>query len=315
LAEPGSTSPYDMIRTELDDVALKTAILFNSLGLSDQEFVDWHRFQFKLSSDQIAQAMEERRRFIVSLYPKSSDLYEATRVGEESLGGFDVREGRWRVVGGFVELGRNAVRSTLESTSGADVGFAVGLGRDNADGIYSLTGPGAGPKPTASAMLGDWMRLRKSSPLKVRAGLSQEPTIARHEISATSVWLDDVKSGKVDESTLDNNEFYAVNTWRTGLRPVWGAVCNSSNEQQRKAIFAELYQRADAMEADGLHVRITPGSVTVSKEAITIRGLDDGHCAVTLWGVRDQEAYDYYYGKNMVDIKIDREKQRVVLAA
>lgn len=156
-AEPGHQNPQDVIRSEAEgDTPKKAAILFNSLGLS-RKVLDWRQLEFKLSDDDISHAVKEAqdRRFVVSVYP-------AGRNGPETgvIGGFRVRHDGWLVVGGFRHMGRNPLFYSLANLTGPGCGFVIGLGPDESDGIYSLSGPGAGPSPTVNTMLDDYLSLK-----------------------------------------------------------------------------------------------------------------------------------------------------------
>jgi hypothetical protein len=295
LAEPGNTSPIAVVRAELDDVSRKTAIIVNKL-FSSNEPIDWRSLKMIFSNDQIEQALEERRRLMLSMYPLGSEGYSVVH-GADAINGFDVWRNDWRFIGGFAELGRNEVSAALERTTGPDVGFAVGLGQDNRDGIYSLTGPGAGPGPTSSMMLADWEDMRRNMfPENVSAKTK------KRAIRTTSISLESIETGRgFDERVLDESSFYAVNNYRTGWEPIFsltatrGTLLNSS-------IISEVFAKVDELEKAGQKIRITPHSVTVDKEKLTIRHADDSFEGATVWVVRDQELHERYDGAKQVDI-------------
>lgn len=162
-AEPGSTSPYEVIRLEAEgDIPKKTAILFNRLGLSSQ-VLDWRSLNINLTNENIAQAVEEARirRFIISIYPE--DYAKKISAPENDIiDGFKVNHEGWLIVGGFRHVDRNPLFSRLASLTGPANGIVIGLGPDETDGVYTFDGPGAGTHPTANVMIDDSLAVRES---------------------------------------------------------------------------------------------------------------------------------------------------------
>ena len=159
-AEPGSQSPHDVIKAEAEgDIPKKTAILFNRLGLSE-EVLPWDALAFELTDDDISRVVEEAkiRRFIVSLYPLSG-LLSSAKPENDVVGGFQAEHGDWLVTGGFRHIEKNPLFYPLANLTGPGNGFAIGLGPDETDGVYSLSGPGAGIRPTVNTMLDDYLGL------------------------------------------------------------------------------------------------------------------------------------------------------------
>ncbi len=160
-AEPGATDPEAVIRSEAEgDIPKKVSIFLNKSGLLDGgELLDWHKIRFSLSSEEIARAIEEARvrRFIVSVYPTR------TGAGPENdiIGGFKVIHEDWQIIGGFRHAERNPLLEPLATLTGPGNGLVVGLGANETDGAYAITGPGAGPEPTVNTMLDDYIRLKK----------------------------------------------------------------------------------------------------------------------------------------------------------
>ncbi len=155
-AEPGSTSPYDVIRSEAEgDIPRKTAILLNALGLLGKEkgAVPWQAFQFELSHDDIRSALSEAkvRRFVVSMF---NEQYKYAPESDR-IGGFSTSLHGWTIVGGFQHIERNPLLAPLGELSGPGNGFVINLGPNGKDGKYMLDGPGAGPSPTVNTMLDD----------------------------------------------------------------------------------------------------------------------------------------------------------------
>ena len=161
-AEPGASSPYDVIRGEaLGDIPKKTSIFFNAVGLSEHP-LDWEDLCFDLSDEQISQVIEEAkiRRFIVSIYPEDYLVNHLKGPDNDKVSGFSVLHEGWRIIGGFRHIDRNPLFSPLADITGPGNGIVVGLGPDETDGVYALTGPGAGPRPTVNTMLDDYLDRR-----------------------------------------------------------------------------------------------------------------------------------------------------------
>ncbi len=161
-AEPGSRSSNDTIRTEAEgDIPKKVAIFVNRVGIS-QQILDWKKLQFELTDAQIAQATKTSpaHRFIVSIY---SPKHPNQQMGEGEHGGFAIVHDGWQIVGGFVPVAAKPLLVGLASLAGPDNGMVIGLGPEAGDGVYSITGPGAGVKPTVNAMIDDYVKLSGGS--------------------------------------------------------------------------------------------------------------------------------------------------------
>jgi homoserine dehydrogenase len=162
-AEPGPASPYDVVRLEAEsDIPKKTSIFFNKVELGD--LLGWEKLKFELTDEQIARAVDEAsiRRFIVSLYSEQYIEKTVNCPEDDIIGGFNVEHSGWRIVGGFRHVERNPLFSSLARITGPGNGLAIGLGPDETDGVYSLTGPGAGVEPTVNAMIDDYIAKTKS---------------------------------------------------------------------------------------------------------------------------------------------------------
>lgn len=163
-AEPGSESSYDVIRNEAEgDIPKKSAILFNKLGLADVT-IDWHDLGFELNNEDIAQAVDEAkiRRFIVSFYSKKHLDKVVKDPSDDVVGGFSKDIDGWQLVGGFQHVDRNPLFYNLAKITGPGNGIVVGLGPDETDGVYCVTGPGAGVSPTVNTMLDDYVTKKTS---------------------------------------------------------------------------------------------------------------------------------------------------------
>lgn len=158
-AEPNAKTSYDVIKGEAEgDIPKKTAIFFNKLGLT-KELIDWDELKFNLTDEEIGQAIEEAetRRFIVSLYSPMHLVKNPKGPEEGKIGGFDIEHEGWRVVGGFRHIKRNPLFSRIASSTGPSNGLVIGLGPDETDGVFALTGPGAGVNTTANTMIDDFV--------------------------------------------------------------------------------------------------------------------------------------------------------------
>lgn len=175
-AEPGSTSAVDVIRSEAEgDIPKKLSIFFNVLRLGKP--LDWHDLRFTLKSAEIERALDPTKptRFIVSLYPPSHGSALSKDEEDAIIGGFRVEHDGWRLVGGFRRVDVSSdqdqssekVYAALGKSLGPTNGMILALGPDKGyenvyheDGVYSVTGPGAGVPPTVNTMLDDYLRLR-----------------------------------------------------------------------------------------------------------------------------------------------------------
>lgn len=157
LAPGTMADPIEIVRGEAaGDIPKKVSILFNLLGLSDQK-LSATEFDFDLDEESIRHALSEARvrRFIVSLRPAGRIVYSNL----DTLAGFSVEHNGWEITGGFQHIERDPAFRSLGAMTDTDNGFVIGLGPNDQDGIYKLTGPGAGPRPTVTSMLDDLLAL------------------------------------------------------------------------------------------------------------------------------------------------------------
>lgn len=163
-AEPGSDSAIAILRGEAEgDIPKKTAIFFNNVGLG-KKLIDWKTLRFTLSDKQIEQAtsVKQPTRFIVSLYSPWY-LKNHPKCPEDGIiGGFNVDHEGWRLAGGFRHIDASPLFSPLANLTGPGNGIVIALGPHGSDGIYSVTGPGAGVNPTVNTMLDDFLRLNRT---------------------------------------------------------------------------------------------------------------------------------------------------------
>jgi homoserine dehydrogenase len=162
-AEPGSDSPIAIIKAEAEgDIPKKLAIFYNFVGLGRQP-LSWQDLQFNLTDDQITQACQPElpRRFIVSLYSPAHLKHGGAGLEPDVVGGFNVEHEGWHLAGGFRRIDSNPLFDPLASLTGPGNGIVIGLGPTSSDGVYTVTGPGAGVNPTVNTMLDDFVRLKQ----------------------------------------------------------------------------------------------------------------------------------------------------------
>ena len=156
---------FEVIRAEAEgDVPKKVSIFLNALGFFEEP-IKWTDIDIKLADGDIAEAQDNARvrRFIVSIYPKWYQMrhkryQEKGIIGEFEMDYPDVDDpNSWHIVAGFRDVETNPLFYRLGDLSGPGNGIVVGLGPGETDGIYAYSGPGAGPRPTANAMLDDYL--------------------------------------------------------------------------------------------------------------------------------------------------------------
>ncbi|PID98725.1 hypothetical protein CSA80_04645 [Candidatus Saccharibacteria bacterium] len=156
FAEPGATSPQMVVKNEAEgDISKKMSIMYNYLQLG-KTVVTSDDLAFSLSDEEINAAVsaQEPHRFIASFYPVAHAPETIERIG-----GFEKIIDNWKLVAGFRPLSANPLFASFAPLSAAGNGLVIGLGPNNSDGIYAVTGPGAGVEPTVNAMIDDYMRL------------------------------------------------------------------------------------------------------------------------------------------------------------
>lgn len=159
-AEPGASSHLDVINGEtIGDIPKKIAILWNyteSPNDPKPQYVEWKNFkQPAITNDDLSQLIAEAkvRRYIVSWYRTPMIIPK-----NDIIAGFKYKVGAWRIVGGFQRVDRNPLFSEL-SKSGSANGMVIATGPDEQDGVYAISGPGAGPGPTSASMIHDARKL------------------------------------------------------------------------------------------------------------------------------------------------------------
>jgi homoserine dehydrogenase len=158
FAEPGADSPQAVLRGEAEgDIPKKMAIIYNTLRLGPT-VVTADDLAFTLSDNEIEAVVSaaQPHRFIASFYPAAAAPQDTSRVG-----GFAKTIDSWRLVAGFRPLGSNPLFASFAPLTDAGNGLVIGLGPHMSDGVYTITGPGAGVEPTVNAMIDDYVRLTR----------------------------------------------------------------------------------------------------------------------------------------------------------
>jgi homoserine dehydrogenase len=148
-AEPGATSPLDVINSEaVGDVPMKAAILFNVLGLAgiSMKASDVEHHPLTESHLDLLVLEASVRRYIVSLTRKP--------VGGDRIGGFDYTVDGWTLSAGFRNCNDNPLYRRLVH-GGVNNSLLISEGEYGKDGSYVVSGPGAGASPTAASMIQD----------------------------------------------------------------------------------------------------------------------------------------------------------------
>lgn len=159
-AEPGATDPLDVINGEvIGDVPKKAAILYNlalrqALGLENIITPDDIGAR-PLTPDSLGQLVAEAgdRRYILSLV-RGDQAETEERDGLADFRTKELDEG-WVITGGFRKLSGNPLFERHMRVPGAWNVLLTSEGPNEADGVIPLAGPGAGPGPTAAAMVQD----------------------------------------------------------------------------------------------------------------------------------------------------------------
>ena len=154
-AEPGARNPTDLINGELQDITMKTCVLYNTV-LADNTTITPNNIGFLHVGAKDLENLGERAgryRFIVS-------FTKGQVRNPDFFGGICFTETieAWRIQGGFRDTHQDP---ELLSWLPSGVGNAAHVteGELGAGGKYHLSGPGAGAEPTATAMINDMLRL------------------------------------------------------------------------------------------------------------------------------------------------------------
>lgn len=144
-AEPGTKNVLDVINKEaLGDVPLKVSILFNTARLSSG-FIRAKDLSVKNISQEelnILSANAKNFRYFVSINKGKPIL-------EDCIGGFSLNSEDWYCLAGFRKVNSEFIANLKDTTNGIEIV------EDGLDGVYCLSGPGAGAGPTVSSMIKD----------------------------------------------------------------------------------------------------------------------------------------------------------------
>jgi homoserine dehydrogenase len=164
FAEPGAKNHLDVLNGEIiGDVPKKTSILWNTVirpDLAQNSFLQASELlskkNMKMGQDELNRLISEAgsRRYIVSIIKSPEEIPE-----DDILAGFrkDL-PGGWVIIGGFRKIGDNPLFKPLR-LPGPGNGAVIAAGPNESDGVYHTSGPGAGPGPTAAAMVQDARRI------------------------------------------------------------------------------------------------------------------------------------------------------------
>ncbi len=149
--EPGATEPLDVLNAEATgDIPRKAVILFNVCRLTKDTLQLRHIPVSPLGEKEYNALVADapNRRYIVSITKGPRD--------EDVIGGFCYRVDDWVLSAGFKDISSHSIYKKL-LLSNVDNGIVI----KNNTGVYTLSGPGAGPGPTTDAMIADAVRLCK----------------------------------------------------------------------------------------------------------------------------------------------------------
>ncbi|MFA6430260.1 MAG: hypothetical protein WCW43_01070 [Candidatus Paceibacterota bacterium] len=155
-AEPGATDSLSLLNGEMRDVIMKTCVLFNTV-LSNGRFITPHQFsKFELTKEDLEKLTDgENYRMIVSFSnnKKGKNIPYFGRKFERYW-----IDSSWRISGGFRQI--NPSREHYSWLPGG-VGNAIHIVENDHDirTEYTMSGQGAGLKPTTDVMLVDFYRL------------------------------------------------------------------------------------------------------------------------------------------------------------
>jgi homoserine dehydrogenase len=135
-AEPGAETPLEVINTEAcKDIPMKIAVVLNICGFGEVRARDI-KVQ-RINELYLKKLIREAtfRRYIVSITKEENE--------EDVIGGFKFRINQWWISGGFKNRTQNPLFFQLVPPGVNNAALVYG-----SDGVYILTGPGAGATPT-----------------------------------------------------------------------------------------------------------------------------------------------------------------------
>lgn len=153
ITEPGAEDPLDIIRGEMADVVMKASALFNIVLSADGGYLSPDMFDVsELDEKGLSQLAKRAYRYVVSFSSAENGMPEGL------IGAMRASVNGWNICGGFYPIAESPIPEQLLPV-GVNNAVVVAEGPMSADGIYRLEGPGAGPRPTAEAMMTDAMHL------------------------------------------------------------------------------------------------------------------------------------------------------------
>jgi len=162
-AEPGAESHIDVLNTELvGDIPKKVSILANHVlkrnGFLDSYISPSMLEQPPLDIDSWHHLIKEakNRRYILSCVRKQDEILENDIIAPLRKE-IETKSGVSVIVGGFRKIHDNPLLSYLH-LPGTRNGVVITGGESESDGIPVLSAEGAGPGPTATAMVNDARR-------------------------------------------------------------------------------------------------------------------------------------------------------------
>ncbi len=142
-AEPGANTFEEIIRGELGDLHKKTIILANLSGLLDNALVLSQDFVIDKVSLDRALAEPARYRFIFSMNKSAQNF----------LAGVHYESDPWHIQAGIFDI----TNMKIDLPEGVNNALFIKEG----ESVYSVSGPGAGPFPTALSMIADAKEMLK----------------------------------------------------------------------------------------------------------------------------------------------------------
>ncbi len=159
-AEPGATSPLEVIVGEIKDTSYKSGIVSNlclelPVSMCAEKIEKFRPF----GQDQLDHVVSEAhdRRYIVSFLP------EGARDEPDIIGGFEYQlSNGMRISAGFKNVRRNPLLTNLVLQNANNAVLTL-EGPNGRNGVYmGPSGPGAGRNETAGAMMANARKLRKN---------------------------------------------------------------------------------------------------------------------------------------------------------
>lgn len=142
FTESGVNGIVEVVNSELNDVILKSVILFNLSGLS-QKTLRAKNISLKFPTENdIKRIVAENRRCVLLISKNES---------RNIIGGFKIKINNWNVAAGFQNISGDWLPSGVNNAT------FISEGNEK----YLLQGPGAGPVPTARSMIRDLQKISR----------------------------------------------------------------------------------------------------------------------------------------------------------